>query len=69
MMTYIINCDESSGEFGISAVENEIIVKTVEGITKNQKHMQELADMCTRLEVDLCHLDDIIEDYLTDFCL
>ena len=31
--------------------------------------MTELVEMCNELELELCQLDDIIEDYLTDFTL
>ena len=69
MITYQVSCFERSGEYGIDAIEDGRVVKSTAGITKNREDMQRLADMCNRLKLELCHLDDVVEDYLTDFCI
>ncbi len=63
-----INC-QNKDEFGINAFENGMLVKSVERITENKTDMEKLVDMCNELKIELCHLDYVIEDYLTDFSL
>ena len=45
------------------------LIKSVSGISESFREMTELVEMCNELELELCQLDDIIEDYLTDFTL
>ncbi|MCH5297576.1 MAG: hypothetical protein J1E85_07890 [Ruminococcus sp.] len=69
MVIYKINCIKNNTykEFGIDAFENGLLIKSVEGITDIFDDITQLKDMCNELEIEICHLDDIIEDYLTDF--
>lgn len=46
-----------------------MLIKSVSGISESFREMTELVEMCNELELELCQLDDIIEDYLTDFTL
>ena len=46
-----------------------MLIKSVSGISESFREMAELVEMCNELELELCQLDDIIEDYLTDFTL
>jgi len=55
--------------FGISAFCGKKLIKSVSGISESFRQMTELVEMCNELELELCQLDDIIEDYLTDFTL
>ena len=61
MITYKLNHTPEDGfnTFGISAFCGKKLIKSVSGIS----------EMCNELELELCQLDDIIEDYLTDFTL
>lgn len=69
MVIYKINCfkNVTNSKFGIDAFENGMLIKSVEGITDIFEDITQIKDMCNELEIEICHLDDIIEDYLTDF--
>lgn len=69
MVTYKINYfkNDTHSEFGIDAFEDGLLIKSVGGITDVFSDITRLRDMCNELEIEICHLDDIIEDYLTDF--
>lgn len=59
--------DESNEEFGIDVFENGKKIKTVCGITDIKTDVEKLVSLFNELDIELCHFDDIIEDYLTDF--
>ena len=42
------------------------IVASVHDITADRHALSELVELCNRLELSLLHLDDVIEDFLTD---
>ncbi|MEE1220092.1 MAG: DUF6514 family protein [Ruminococcus sp.] len=69
MIIYEINCTncEYKTLYGINVLQNGLIVKSINCITHSKTDMQKLCDMCNKLKLEICHLDDIIEDYLTDF--
>lgn len=71
MIYYKINClkKDTGKEFGIDAFKGEVLLKSVVGITDIFDDIIRIRDMCNELEIEICHLDDIIEDYLTDFCI
>ena len=71
MITYKLNHTPEDGfnTFGISAFCGKKLIKSVSGISESFREMTELVEMCNELELELCQLDDIIEDYLTDFTL
>lgn len=71
MITYKLNHTPEDGfnTFWISAFCGKKLIKSVSGISENFREMTELVEMCNELELELCQLDDIIEDYLTDFTL
>lgn len=62
---YIEYC--SYKQYGIDVLHNGKLIKSYYDITENYDDISELINMCNSLEIDLCHIDDIIEDYLTDF--
>lgn len=69
MITYKINChkNDRGEEFGIDAFKDGLLLKSVTGITDIFDDIVQIRDMCNELEIEICHFDDIIEDYLTDF--
>ncbi len=69
IITYKTNlsADNASYKFGISAFCGDKLLMCVNEITDNESQIKELVDMCNEYELDICHLDDIIEDFLTDF--
>lgn len=71
MITYKLNCSSEDGEyrFGISAFSGNKLIKSVFNVTENKKDIDKIIEIINELELDICHLDDIIEDYLTDFTI
>lgn len=71
MIDFKINYVEHSSynEYGIDAFSNGHLVRSISCITENADDAGKLVDLLNDLEIDLCHFDDIIEDYLTDFCI
>ena len=54
-------------EFGIDAFNDGNLVKSVYGITDLSEDAERLMKLLNELNIELCHFEDIIEDYLTDF--
>lgn len=71
MIIYMLNTSDNNSqqEYGISAYSNGILKKAVYSITSDKQDVAKLVSICNELKVDICHLDDIVEDYLTDFCI
>lgn len=71
MITYKMNCGTTKPhkEFGIDVLCDGNLIKSVYNITSNKDDMIVLANMCNELSLELCHFDDVVEDYLTDFCI
>lgn len=65
MVEYKLNCEENS--YGIDAIKNGITVKSINCITDEIGDANSLVDLLNNLKIELCHFEDIIEDYLTDF--
>lgn len=69
MVNYRIIGADNCAVYGISAYENERHLKSIDGIADDKSLVQKLVDICNELEIELCHFDDIVEDFLTDFCV
>lgn len=54
-------------EYGIDAYDNDVLIKSINNISKSFQDIDRLVIMCNEMEIEPCHLDDIVEDYLTDF--
>lgn len=65
LIFYKIN--RNSDEYGVDAFDDNILVKSVCGITDIKSDAEKLVNLFNELEIELCHFEDIIEDYLTDF--
>lgn len=50
--------------FGIEAVENGIVIDTVEDVSPDERAVGKLAADCNKYELSVEHLRDIIEDFL-----
>lgn len=71
MTEYKVNCVKycSDNDYGIDVFSRGKLVKSIDRITNNYNDIILLVNMCNELEIELCHIDDIVEDYLTDFCI
>ncbi len=69
MIKYEITCEEGEDDvaFGIRAVGVSRVVQSIPGIFDSEDDARRLTAMLNEEAVELCHLEDIIEDYLTDF--
>ncbi len=69
MISYIINSTEKNcgKKYGIDVLLDGNLIKSVEDITDKLDDIKNLVSICNELDISLCHIDDIIEDYLTDF--
>ncbi len=70
MTIYKLNCIVKCShlEYGIDVLHNGELIKSICSITDNKDDMVELKNICNEAKLELCHLENIIEDYLTDFC-
>ena len=41
------------------------VIASVHDITSDRERLSALVDACNRLELSLCHLSDVVEDFLT----
>lgn len=72
-LTYSVFSEETDCEccgryltYGIAVTDGEgNVLRCVHDITCDGDSLEALAALCTRLELSLCHLDDVIEDYLS----
>lgn len=59
---------ESDCRFGIEA-ETDGGCLRFECVTADRAAMETLVGLCNEYQLDSCHLEDILEDFLTDFCI
>lgn len=58
-----------SAEYGIVLLENGAEIMRVPKISENRRDIEELAALLNELSIEPCHFEDVVEDYLTDFCI
>lgn len=63
------NKNNSHLEFGIDVFDEGILIKSIPSISEDKKEIEKILSVCYELDIELCHLDDVIEDYLTDFSI
>lgn len=56
-----------TASYGVTAYINSIPAVTVPDVFPSKEDACRVVALLNELEVELCHLEDIIEDYLTDF--
>lgn len=61
--------NDNSESYGIAVCENDKTVRIIPDISPYKEDISKIANICNQLEVELCHFEDIVEDYLTDFCI
>ena len=57
--------DKTVQTYGIKATDTSGTVRTVEDISTNKSAVEALVTLCNREGLALCHLDDVIEDFLS----
>ena len=72
MVEYLLTegkSSENTTEYGILAVEDSGQMLLIDSIAENRSDVRSLCEMLTELEVELCHFENVVEDYLTNFCI
>jgi len=58
-------------EYGIAAVTESddcmIVLRLFTALTTDKSRIQKLVNLCNQLNLDLIHIEEVIEDFLTDF--
>lgn len=69
MLSYAVNTTilDNCLFFGLTVILNDKIIKKVTSLSENKYEVENLVNMCNQLEIEQCHIDDIIDDFLTDF--
>ncbi len=65
MIFYKIN--HNNNDYGIDVFCDGELITNICNITDIKSDAEKLVNLFNDLEIELCHFDDIIEDYLTDF--
>lgn len=55
--------------YGIKILTKDLRVVTYENISNQKNELEQLVNLCNDLDVDLCHIEDILDDFMTDFCI
>lgn len=61
----IINNKKPS--YGLDVFNQKELLRRYTNISDNQTEITKLIGLCNSLDIEECHIDDIIEDFLTDF--
>lgn len=65
LIFYKIN--QKNNNYGIDVFCDDKLIKYVYNITEIKSDAEKLVNLFNELDIELCHFEDIIEDYLTDF--
>ncbi len=69
MVEYKVTKTNNCGHYGYGIdvfIDNNAVL-SVENISDNLSDIAKLAQLCNELDIEPCHFDYLIEDYLTDF--
>ena len=70
-MEYKLTVDEAADDYsyGVALFVGGVMTKSAPCISGRRSDMEQLAELLNGLEIEPCHFEDIIEDYLTDFTI
>ena len=69
MTTYQLTENEDSDcPYGIEALSDGTSLR-YDNVTADRAAMEKLVGLCNEYKLESCHLEDILEDFLTDFCI
>ena len=70
MLLFKTNCSQSlQNSYGIEIFRKGVLIRRIPDLSENSEDVQKLVNLCNELQIEECHIDDIIDDYLTDFCI
>ncbi len=61
------NDDGTSPSYGVALYMSGGAVRRIDCVSDCRRDVEELAELLNSLEIEPCHFEDVIEDYLTDF--
>lgn len=71
MLYYSVRCDRLENEdigqytsYGIDILKDCKPIRIIKDVSPNKKKLQKLVFLLNKLQPDLLHIDDIIEDFL-----
>ncbi|HCA04689.1 MAG TPA: hypothetical protein DEO32_02195 [Ruminococcaceae bacterium] len=69
MTEYVITEENEHGSacYGVSARQDNNEIMTIPGVFETIGEAERAVGLLNGLRVDICHFEDVIEDYLTDF--
>lgn len=56
-------------EYGIALYENGTLISELPGISSDRDGLVKLTSLLNELKLEPCHLNDVLEDYLTYFSI
>ena len=59
---------ENNGKLGIEAQSGKRSLR-YDCVTADRAAMEALVGLCNENNLEICHLGDVLEDFLTDFCI
>lgn len=69
MTTYQLTENEDSDcPYGIEALSDGTSLR-YDNVTSDRASMEAIVGICNEGGLEICHLEDILEDFLTDFCI
>lgn len=58
-------------DYGIAAVTEEdgcvVVIQSFTAVTSDKLRIRKLVQLCNELELDIIHLEEVIDDFLTGF--
>ena len=69
MLLFRINTYSNNANitYGIDVIDKERTVRQYANLSDNAEEIKKLVILCNSLDIEECHIDDIVEDFLTDF--
>lgn len=69
MLEYRLTEDEAADGYfyGVALYDCGVMTKSAPCLSDRKSDMEQLAGLLNGLEIEPCHFEDVIEDYLTDF--
>ena len=67
MKYVIIETNGEVPEYGIMLVDQGIPLISIPQISDNKNDICRLTELLNELQVEPCHFENVVEDYLTDF--
>lgn len=61
------NDDGASPSYGIALCVDGAEARLIDRLSDCRRDIEKLTELLNSLEIEPCHFEDVIEDYLTDF--